>query len=69
MTPQKAELLLRKYAPELKALSRELAMNFDVPSRDLIQMACYEMRISQKQWEQLKSYEIARDEGRLCSNS
>ncbi len=38
----KFELLLRKHAATLAQTGRELAMNFDIPARDIIGMACAE---------------------------
>lgn len=53
------EAFLEKHATVLAKTRRELAMNFDIPSRDIIQMACAEMGISEKQWRELASYDPA----------
>jgi hypothetical protein len=56
------ESLLKKHAVILARTGRELAMNFDIPSRDIIQMACFEMGISEKQYRSIQSYRIAKEE-------
>ena len=52
----KFDKLLLKHAVILSETGRRLAMNFDIPARDIIGMACAEMGISRKQWDALQSY-------------
>ena len=59
----KIEALLKKHADVIQRTGRELAMNFDVPARDTIAMACSEMGISRKQWDTMKSYQIEKEQG------
>ena len=70
MNTAKYEALLTKHASVLAKTGRELAMNFDVPARVTIAMACAEMGISRKQWDALQSYRIAKEQEepvRQCS--
>lgn len=41
---------------------RELAINFDIPARDIIGMACAQLGISERDWRTLESRRIAREE-------
>ena len=52
----KFDKLLLKHAVILSETGRRLAMNIDIPARDIIGMACAEMGISRKQWDALQSY-------------
>ena len=61
-TNAKFETLLKKNAALLAKTSRELAMNFDVPARCTVGIACAEMGISEKTWQSLMSYQIAKEE-------
>lgn len=54
------KILLKKHAVVIAKTRRELAMNFNIPSHDIILMACAEMGISEKQWRELESYDIDR---------
>lgn len=58
----KLEALLSKHAVVIAKTRRELAMNFNIPARDIIGMACSEMRISEKQWREMESYSIAKEQ-------
>ena len=58
----KLESLLRKHAATIARTGRELAMNFDIPARDIIQMACSEMGISEKKWRELADYRASKEE-------
>ena len=62
MKDPKVEALLKKHSAVLQRTSRELAMNFSWPAKDIIAMACAEMRISEKQWRALKSYQIEQEQ-------
>ena len=58
MRNTKLDKLLAKHAATIAATGRDLAMNFDIPARDIIGMACAEMWISRRQWDALASYRI-----------
>jgi hypothetical protein len=58
----KLEALATRHQKDLDALGRELAMNFDVPARDLIEYYCSRMGLTRKQYETLRSYIIERDQ-------
>lgn len=62
MTTQKMEALLKKHAGTIEKTSRDLAMNFDIPARDIIAMACSHMGITPKQWDELTSYQIEKEQ-------
>lgn len=59
---QKLDKLLKTHAAIIAKTRRELAMNFVVPARDIIGMACAEMGISEKTWRAMESYSIAKEE-------
>lgn len=59
----KFDKLLAKHAAVIARASRELAMNFNIPARDIISGACAEMRISEKVWRELQSYQIRKEQG------
>lgn len=40
----------------LAKTGRELAMNFDVPARDIIGMACSEMGVSESTWREMQGH-------------
>lgn len=46
----------------LSRTRRELAINFDIPARDIIGMACSQMGINESQWRTDESRRIAREE-------
>jgi hypothetical protein len=52
----KLEALSKTHSALIAKTRSELAMNFEIPARDTIQMACAEMRISEKQWRKLCDY-------------
>lgn len=58
----KFETLLKKHAAVIANTRRELAMNFDVPARDIIRWACADMGISEKVWREMESYSIAKEQ-------
>lgn len=62
MKSAKIESLLKTHAAILVRTRRELAMNFEVPARDIIGMACSEMGISESMWRAMESYRIAQEE-------
>lgn len=62
MQNTKLKALLTKHAAIIAATGRELAMNFDIPARDIIGMACADMGISREQWDALQSYRIAKEQ-------
>lgn len=61
--PREMEFLLVRHAATIAKAGRELATNFDIPSRDIILSACSEMGISEAKWHQLQSYRIAKEQG------
>lgn len=58
----KLEALLGKHAAVIARTRRDLAMNFDIPARSIIQMACADMGISEKVWREMESYSIAKEQ-------
>jgi hypothetical protein len=40
----------------LARTGRELAMNFNIPARDIILMACAEMGVSESTWREMQSH-------------
>lgn len=60
------EVLLQKHAATITKTRRELAMNFDIPARDIIGMACAEMGISESTWRAMESYSIAKGQGEVA---
>lgn len=61
-TNPKFESLLKKHAAVITRTHRELAMNFDIPARSIIQMACADMGISESTWRAMESYSIAKEQ-------
>ena len=64
-TNPKFEALLEKHAATLAQTGLELAMKFDMPAREIIQMACAEMGISRKMYDALKIYRTEKADGTL----
>jgi hypothetical protein len=58
MENKKFETLLKKHAAVIERTRRELAMNFDIPARSIIQWACADMGISEKTWREMESYSM-----------
>ena len=58
----KLEKLLTKYAAVIDATGKELAMNFAMPADFIIGMACDEMGITRKTWDELASYRIEKEQ-------
>jgi hypothetical protein len=60
MTPAELMKLSKQHAAILANTRIELALNYCVPSRDIIAAACAEMGISEKTWRALESFRIER---------
>ena len=61
-TNHKLAKILTTRRDVLDRTGRELAMNFDIPARDIIAMACGELGITRKQWDQLKAMQLEAEE-------
>jgi hypothetical protein len=59
---KKLEKIMRNESATIDKFGRELAMNFDIPARDIISMACCELRISRKEWDAIQSFRCAHQE-------
>jgi hypothetical protein len=50
--------LIENNRDEIQRYNRMLAMNFDIPARDIISMACSSIGISRDEWDAIQSYRI-----------
>jgi len=55
MLNKKLTKIVQKESATLRKIGRELAMNFDIPSRDIILMGCAELGITEKEWRTIQS--------------
>ena len=55
MLNKKLTKIVQKESATLRKIGRELAMNFDIPARDIILMGCAELGITEKEWHIIQS--------------
>lgn len=60
--PNRIAKLALKHEADLTKLGRELAMNFDIPARDIIEMGCCEMGITRREFYAIQSYLCEQDD-------